>query len=256
MKKLLLNSIVLLTSIHCFAEVNADNKLWSKANAYYVAKQYDSAIITYQKIANSNTFSDILHFNLGNAYYKNNNLGMASLSYQRALFINPDFKNAADNLSLTESRIPNRIKQSPDIFFMRWWTKISASNTANFWSVLSLITFSFLLIGIFVQVTKKMNRPIPSQVFFIITLFNLLFLYIAYSASCHKSESNLAVVIINSANMLVEPNVYKGQVLVPEATSLKIEDEKGNWIKVTLPDNRTGWIQNQDIAFVHRLRKK
>ena len=96
MKKLLLNIIVIFISAYCYAEVNADNKLWAKANAYYLAKQYDSAISTYQQISNNNQFSDILQYNLGNAYYKSNKLGMASLCYQRALFINPDLKNAIE----------------------------------------------------------------------------------------------------------------------------------------------------------------
>ena len=39
----------------------------------------------------------------------------------------------------------------------------------------------------------------------------------------------------------------KPLALIPEGTTVKIEDEKGEWIEVKLPDGRTGWLQKGTI---------
>jgi SH3-like domain-containing protein len=36
--------------------------------------------------------------------------------------------------------------------------------------------------------------------------------------------------------------------LIPEGTTIKIEEEKGEWIQISLPDGRSGWIQAGTIS--------
>lgn len=251
MKKLLFIS-ALLNSIYCNAAGIDFSTYWNKANIAYQQKQYDSAIFYYQKILKSQVWNPYVHYNLGNAYYKNNKVSMAVLSYERALFYQPDFKDAQDNLALAKSRIPNAIKQIPDIFFVRWWNSLTSGNMANTWAVLSIFTFLLLIGGIFYSYRSKHQSKIPGQLYFILPCLNILFLFFAFIASQKQSKSNLAVVMSSGAVLVVEPNLYKGQSPVPEATTVLTDEEKGNWIAVTLPDNKTGWMQKTELSFVHQ----
>lgn len=254
MKKLLF-ILALLNSIHCHAGSINLSTFWNKANTAYQQKQYDSAIFYYQKILKSQVWNPTVHYNLGNAYYKSNRVSEAVLSYERALFYQPGFKDAQDNLALAKSRIPNAIKQIPDIFFVQWWNDMTSGNTANTWAVLSILIFLLLLGAIFYSYRNKQRSKIPAQLYFILPCINILFLFFSFIASQKQSASRLAVVMNSGAVLVKEPNLYKGQSAVPEATTVLTDEEKGNWIAVTLPDNKTGWMQKTELHFVHQTVK-
>ncbi len=59
------------------------------ANRAFGAGKYAEAISGYEKITKENGYSAAVLFNLGNAYYHNNQFGRAILNYERALRLSP-----------------------------------------------------------------------------------------------------------------------------------------------------------------------
>ena len=117
-KSFWITPILLLYTFQLFA--SSANEWWQKGNKFYAQKQYDSAAYYYEKLAVQKPKDAVLYYNLGNSYYKLNDIGLAVLNYERALHLDPGYKDAEDNLILTQSRIANRIQGSEDIFFVRW----------------------------------------------------------------------------------------------------------------------------------------
>jgi bleomycin hydrolase len=63
----------------------SDNLLLiEQANKYYDESEYSLAVETYETIINNGFESDKLYYNLGNAYFKLNNLPMAIFYYEKA----------------------------------------------------------------------------------------------------------------------------------------------------------------------------
>lgn len=244
-----------LCSFSTFAAADNTGQYWNKANAAYKQKQYDSAIFYYTEIIVLQPGNAIVYYNLGNAYYKSNRVSEAVLNYERALFYNTSLNDARDNLVLTRSRIPNSLKQYKDIFFIRWWSQLTAGNTAATWAILSLCLFLGLL-GMALSNIIKKNKKIPGQVFVLTPLLLLFFLFCAFTAAQNATKTNKAVVMTNTAVMTAAPNMYKGQIAIPEATTVKTGREEGSWIAITLPDHREGWIQKSALTFVLVTRKK
>ena len=50
------------------------------------------------------------------------------------------------------------------------------------------------------------------------------------------------------------PNVYQGQSLIPEGTTVKVSAQKANWIYVTLPNHKEGWMQVNALGFVQSTK--
>lgn len=68
----------------------SDNLLLiEQANKYYDESEYSLAVETYETIINNGFESDKLYYNLGNAYFKLNNLPMAIFYYEKAKKLNP-----------------------------------------------------------------------------------------------------------------------------------------------------------------------
>ncbi len=57
---------------------------FDSANASYARGNFEKAIEQYESLIKSNSVSAEVYFNLGNAYYKTNNIGFAILNYERA----------------------------------------------------------------------------------------------------------------------------------------------------------------------------
>jgi tetratricopeptide (TPR) repeat protein len=247
---------ILLSIYHFISFAQSNGQLWTKGNNAYQNKEYQNAIKCYEQIQKSEPNNAIMYFNLGNAYYKINDISHAVLNYERALFFKPEFKEAKDNLKLSKSRIVNPLKEAEKIFFLKWWEKLTSGTNTNTIALCGLIIFLFFIAIILWAIANNKLKKIPFQFYLFIPIFNLLIFYLSYLSLQNKLNSNVAIVMNNNSFMQVQPNTTKGKINIPMATSVKIGEKKGNWIEVTLPDNRTGWMLEATLQNVQINNKK
>lgn len=242
-KTYLITAIILISCVHCMAAGNSYNTQWQKGTDFYQQMRYDSAQYYFEQIAALKPQNAEVYYNLGNTYYRLNKIGLAVLNYQRALHINPDFKDAKDNLALTESRINNHIPTTGNVFFIDWWHTITHANRTGAWSVAALITFVLIILAMLGRRYLKSEKKIPVQVPGILGFICVCFLVLAFSAARNSQEADEAVVMQNDAPLMNAEHKGKPLALVPEGTTVKILDEKAGWVEVSLPDGRSGWLQ-------------
>jgi tetratricopeptide (TPR) repeat protein len=78
-----------------------DNR-WDEAGKAYDEKNYDQAIALYESILKDGYESAPLYFNLGDAYFKNGDLGHAVLNFYRARRLDPTDPDIAHNLEFAQ----------------------------------------------------------------------------------------------------------------------------------------------------------
>ncbi len=221
---------------------------WQKGNSYYQQKNYDSAALCYQKIADSEPGNAEVYYNLGNAYYRLNNIGGAILNYERVLKLEPHHQQATDNLYLAQSRINNRIQEIPQIFFLRWWNSITRTSLANIYAIIAVILFLAVLAYIIARQVKAIQYTAPTQLTVGIIALCVIFLALGIASAQKAVASDNAVVMQDGSPLMVQPKYGKSQSQVPEGTKVRICNEKAGWYEVTLPDGRTGWLENTSVA--------
>lgn len=247
MKKLIALFCVCLQLTAGFAENKTANS-WQDGAAAYQRKDYNTAAQIYEDLLRKDPNMAEACYNLGNTYYRMNRISEAVLQYQRALFLRPDMKTAEDNSRLAQQRIPNATRVLPDIFFVRWWTQLSSGAHANFWAATALLVF----LGFLTLIGFSKARPgrIPPQAIALIALLWCCLLLPAYFSAEHAKSTDRAVVMGNNAQLSASPGQTKGRTPVPEATVVRAGERKGDWICVTLPDNRSGWMPVSELGFV------
>jgi tetratricopeptide (TPR) repeat protein len=251
MKSLILFLGILLSATATWANTAQQAlALWQSGNSAYQHKQFDSAIQNYEQALGLAPQSASIHYNLGNAYFRQNKLGSAMLHYQKSLLLDPNNQNTKDNITLVNARIPNGIKTIPDIFFIRWWHTLTSGITSNRWAMSSLLLFWLYIIFLWQHVQTKKHNYIPKAVWLITPILNVLFISLAILAAYNKNNNKLAVVIQQNAACTTKPNVYQGQSLIPEGTTVQVGAQKANWIYVTLPNHKEGWMQLHALGFV------
>lgn len=121
----------------CYA---SETNIITQADSAYSTEQYTKAIELYNKaIAETGTSSD-LYYNLGNAYYKNGDLGKAVVNFHRSLKLNPTNDEAKQNIRFLKTKLIDKVGESGSFFSNTFdsFTNIASSNT---WAWISLTLF-------------------------------------------------------------------------------------------------------------------
>jgi tetratricopeptide (TPR) repeat protein len=244
MKKLLLLFTLICNAAFVTAKPAYD-LLWKNANRCYQQKEYDSAAYYYEQIAAGNPETPEVYYNLGNAYYKLNQIGPAVLNYERTLRLNPAHKEAEDNLSLAQSRIINRIQPTQDVFFVKWWQKLTAPSQASTWAIISAMLFICFISLLLLKRFGKLSAP--GQFIGFVFLLWLCICGLSYASSKNKLNSGMAVVMQQDTPFTLSPD-GKQLSLVPEGTTIKWESESKGWVKTVLPDGRTGYMRKDALG--------
>lgn len=223
---------------------------WTTANQHFQVKNYDSAAVYYEKLAARQPENPELFYNLGNTYYRLNRIGQAVLNYERALLLQPNYKQAQENLELTRSRIANRIQQAPDIFFVKWWHSLTATNMSFTWAIVSLLLFLFLLSTVLLRQWQKNPSWLQTPAMVLLLICFVITSTLAYFSAYRHVSRHAAVVMQQDTPLHEGLQNKKIQLLLPEGTVIQVREERGEWLQVKLPDGRSGWLQKQAIQTI------
>ena len=90
------------------------------ADAEYAKGNYMQAIKDYEELLKSGASVD-LYYNLGNAYYRTDNITRAVINYERALLLAPGDKDVRFNLQMARSKTIDKITPESEMFFVTWY---------------------------------------------------------------------------------------------------------------------------------------
>lgn len=246
-----MNRIVIILAISVlfpFLSRGADHKVqWKKATDFYLQKQYDSAAHYFDLVAASKPDNAEVYYNLGNTYYRLNKIALAAVNYERALWIDPSYTEARENLAITQARISHHIAVAEDIFFIAWWKSITAHTHSTSLAVAALISFMLVMLAIWIRRFTSRGAKIPVQLPGILGFVCLVFLLLGTVASFRSLHSDGAVIAENDAPLMNAELKGKPLALIPEGTTVKVSAERGMWVEISLPDGRTGWLLQSQI---------
>ena len=121
MKNLVIIICLYLLAIDIHAQATSPESLIEAGNQAYSSADYATAISQYENVLGSGYESAGLYFNLGNAYFKENNIPAAILNYEKAGKLDPTDENIRFNLDLANSRIIDKMEPLPEFFLKSWW---------------------------------------------------------------------------------------------------------------------------------------
>lgn len=249
--KVILLSIVFLFSFTCEAKEN--NVILDSANMAYSKGDYKKAISLYERILNEGFEAPEVYFNLGNAYYKTNTLGLSILNYERARKLKPDDEDINANLKLANQRIEDKIDAAPQLFLTEWKNGIVYLMTEKEWSVLCILitVLALILFGVYFASYKTGLRRLGFFGGVIFILASVIVFFIAKHSYNLSRNSTEAIIISPSVTVVSSPD-EKGTKLfiLHEGTKVDITQEENDWMEIKIVNGNIGWIKKQQLIAI------
>ena len=223
---------------------------FEKANQLYKSGNFQEAIENYESLLATEKQSAEIYFNLGNCYYKLQQVAPAIYNFEKALLINPDDVDAKTNLEYAKKLKIDEIKEIPKVGFGKLLQDVTSKYSYDSWAWTSVfIAFVFLLFFIGYYFSKK---AIVKRTFFSGMFVLLIVILITVSAAIFEKNryyNDKPAIVFAEITMLKSEPKISGKTLftLHEGTKVAILESRTNWKKVELSDETIGWIESDAI---------
>lgn len=241
MKRLI---IILLATISISTQAQTDS-LFVQANEAYAAGNYRDAIEQYTQTAQSGEAAE-LYYNLGNAYYKTGEIGLAILNYERALRIKPFYSDAKYNLKIARNRIIDKEDETQVFFISKWISSLMNLLPSPIWTWISIGLFLAFLVLMFVFAFGKSIgwRKFGFQtaiVFLFLSIVGFTFAGITHNKQIQRRD---AIVMTEIVTVKSSPDKSGTDLFVlHEGIKVTIQETLGEWCEIKFGNGNVGWIR-------------
>ena len=225
------------------------DSIFDQSNAFYTDGKYQMAIDGYQDILNSGYESAELYYNLGNAYYKLNNIPESNFFYEKARSISPTDEDILINLSFAQNLRIDKIEKLPITQTQNFKINILNLLSEKGWSVL-LIILAWIACVSFV-LYLSVNNSGNKRIFFTQFIILMIGLIVVFTINYEKKKLNnekFAIIYDKEIEVWSEPNkISELKFLLHEGTKVKQVDTIQDWVNIQLENGTLGWIQSSSI---------
>ena len=194
-----------------------------------------------------------LYYNLGNAYFRDNQLGKAILNYERAHLLDPGDGDVRHNLRFANNRTEDRIIPASNLFLTNWFRGVRDLFSSNTWATLSIVFFLLLLgcIALFLFVRLLWLRKTAFYTGLILLLFVGMANAFAFSQKKERTRRDTAIVMVGAASANASPDANSNLLFeLHEGTKVKIRSSDGNWYEIEIANGSVGWTLKQNVEVI------
>lgn len=242
---------LILLAILIFA-IPAPATAITKKNAddEYKKGNYMQAIRDYEELLKKGPSVE-LYYNLGNAYYRTDNITRAVLNYERALLLSPGDDDIRFNLQMARSKTIDKITPKSEMFFVTWYKSLVNFTSIDGWANTAIVSIAIALLLILCYLFGK-KILIRKAGFYGAMFFVLLFIasnIFAYEQRRILTRRTGAIITSTSAALKKTPVANSEyNTIIHEGSRVEIiDDTMKDWKLVELEDGREGWIQSSQM---------
>ena len=195
-----------------------------------------------------------LYYNLGNAYYRTENITRAVLNYERALLLSPGDRDIRFNLQLAQSKTIDKIVPESEMFFITWYHSLVNLMSVDGWARMAVFSLALVIVLFLIYL---FSEPVwLRKVGFFGGMF-LLVVFVLSNIFAWQQKQNLLFrkgAIVTSTSVTVKSTPAKNGTdlfILHEGTKVSITDgSMKDWKEIRLADGKEGWIESNKIEMI------
>ena len=225
------------------------SKLFKDGNQAIIEGNYNDAIKHYEAIIASGYENSDLYYNLGNAYFRTNSVGLAQWAFFKALSLSPRDEDILHNIEVTQARQIDRIKM-PETFILlklyRNFKKYLSLKEFLFFGSITLLLQSFLIL---LNKTGNFNGIFYKYVIGFLVILLIVIHGTFADKYYQKRKSNFGVIISNNVKAYSSPLNSNNLLLfqLNAGALVEIDKAQSDMYEILLIDGKKGWIPIETV---------
>ncbi len=224
--------------------VSQTGDIFNQGCSFYEEGNYLQAINAYESVIKKGVENPTIYYNLGNAYFKNQQLGKALVHYERAFRLSP--RNEDIRFNLTFARLKATKEKTPGIFKKIFFNIYNLLNINELTLFTSFFYFSLcILIAVYIFKKKHLLLWLMIPVGFLIVFSGSWLGIKIYNEKITTS----AIVIVPCGEVRNGPSTdYSIGFTLPEGEKVIVLQQKDSWYAVGIKEKGLkGWINKESI---------
>jgi tetratricopeptide (TPR) repeat protein len=232
---------------------------WRRGNEAYLRGDFRGAVTAYEQLDRQGLRSAHLSYNLGNAYFRQGQLGPAIWAWERALALDPDADDARYNLERARKIVARRVQDKiegadRDPSWIRLVTELSLSTET--WLFAALYVSFFVALGLRVRARRAAQvsgtEPTP--------LWGALAAILGVTAALAAALLVGRVALDRTPFAVVLPDQlavkegadsnYRTTFEVHAGLRVRVLEREQGWARVRLANGLEGWVAERDVGLL------
>ena len=226
--------------------LNAGNQSYSQGN-------FRAAIEQYERLVQLPFLNEIIHYNLGNAYFKDHQLGNAILNYEKAQKLAPLDRDVIANLDLARSRIADKIEGNQENVLWKLLKKMNTFIPFDMETLLVLLLFvsANLSFTVFLLSRSASHSRLAIIAAGVLLCFALLLGVSNLTRIYQKETVREGVVLVDKVDVVSGPATDNPVLFsVHEGLKVRIENKVEGWFHISLENGWTGWVKTEAVGMI------
>ena len=244
-------SAVLLLALLLPLSASAVTK--AEADSAYTQGRYQQAVKAYEQLLQQGVSAD-LYYNLGNAYYRMDEMPRAVLNYERALLLSPGDRDIRFNLQMARSKTIDKITPESEMFFVTWYHSLVNLTSVDGWATLALCALALAIVLVLVYL---FTEPVWLRKLGFFGAFALLLVFVvsnffAFAQKRSFTSRSGAIIMAPAATVKSTPAKQGTDLFIlHEGTKVDITDGSMNqWKRIRIADGKEGWVETSQIELI------
>ena len=225
----------------------------AEADSAYVHGQYQQAIRDYEALLKQGASAE-LYYNLGNAYYRTENIPEAVLNYERALLLSPGDRDIRFNLQIARSKTFDKIVPESEMFFVTWYRSLVSLMSVDGWARTALVALALTIVLLLVYLFSYRIWLRKAGFFGGVVL---LLLFVGANIFAWQQKKDLlnrkgAIIFAPAVTVKSTPAVNGTDLFIlHEGTKVVITDgSMRDWKEIRIADGKEGWIESKHLRVI------
>ena len=225
----------------------------AEADSAYAQGHYQQAARDYEALLKKGVSTD-LYYNLGNAYYRMDEMPRAVLNYERALLLSPGDADVRFNLQMARSKTVDKITPESEMFFVTWYHSLINLTSVDGWAQMALIA---LAVAIVLALLYLFASPVWMRK---VGFFGALLMLVLFVAANFFAYAQKQSFVRRSGAIIMAPAVTVKSTPAEQGTDLFILHEgtrvditdgtMRQWKRIRLADGKEGWIETSQMEII------
>lgn len=218
------------------------------ARAAYEAGDYRAAVDDYRAALDRGVDHALIHYNLGNAYFRAGELGPAIASYVRAERRAPRDERIRTNLSVARAQIRDRELggETPAVLVPFAWTYGLLS--LDEWWTLVLVAFALTAACFVTSHWRPTARGVARRVAWVAIGIGAISLVMGSVRYREEVAVTSAVVVDDQVEVRSGPGTDYGLAFrIHEGLQVDVDDRRGAWARIDLGGELVGWVPTSSL---------